>query len=150
MRVHFASKRRSFYGAFGLAAAGVAVPAGAAHLLVNPGFEAPQPASIDQPASGWDFVNQCQRAQFANHTPGGNSSIWAQTFQPAGGGVTQNVDVTAGATYNFSSYVFFQTTYPTTSATIQLGLTWLDINNQPITGTESFLNILPTSNPPTN
>ncbi|HSV15492.1 MAG TPA: hypothetical protein VLI90_14625, partial [Tepidisphaeraceae bacterium] len=123
-RVHF--KRRSFYSAFGFAAAGIALPAGAANLLVNPGFEAPQPAAVDQNCTGWTFDNNCQRAQFYNNTPGGNTSIWAKTFQPAGGGIEQVVNVIAGSTYNFQSYVLFESAYNTTTATIQLGLTFLD------------------------
>src|SRR5215213_5310311 len=90
-----------------LAALSAASPVLAANLLVNPGFEAPVPTQgEDQTASGWTFTGTAMRAGFQNHTPGGSRMIWGRTFEPAGGGVFQNVGITAGAQYDLSSWLF--------------------------------------------
>ena len=96
-----------------------------------------------------DLQFDCQRANFQNHTPGGLYSIWAKTFEPAGGGVTQNVSVVPGSMYNFSSQVWFETVFSQTGAQIQLGLTWMDASNNPV-GTANTFNIDSSSNPPVN
>src|SRR4051812_23912428 len=85
---------------------GAGAPARADNLLINPGFEAPPPSTqTDQTAAGWTFVVNCERAPFQNNTPGGTRSIWAKTFHPAGGGVFQEVNITAGATYDLTSQI---------------------------------------------
>src|SRR4051812_11853542 len=84
----------------GLIVLGSALPAGAANLLVNPGFEAPTAApQTSSVCTGWTFDFNCQRATFANHTAGGSWSVWNKTFQPVGGGIHQDVlNISAGAT----------------------------------------------------
>ena len=138
-------------GAVTLAAL-TALPAYADNLLVNPGFEAPPgvPGSQDQTAAGWTFVNNCQRADFNNHTPNGRWMIWGKTFQDVGGGVTQDVtNITAGADYTFSSYLFFENGFflITDPCNAQLSLTWFNGSNQQI-GSPSLLNIPPTTSTP--
>jgi len=103
---------------------GGGIAARAANLLVNPGFEAPPGTSnVDSTVAGWTLQFDAQRATFHNHTPGGTEAIWAKTFQPQGG-VSQVVGITAGATYNFSSFLYFESAFPTTGANIDLKLTW--------------------------
>src|SRR5439155_3987093 len=142
-------------GTFGAIAIGAATQAWAANLLTNPGFVAPTaPQNTSSVCTGWTFDLDAQRATFQNHTPGvGNTwSVWCKTFEPAGGGIHTNPDIgniSPGATYTLSAFAFFETTYPTTTAVMQLGMTWLDSGGNP-TGTPAFLNIDPTSNPATN
>ncbi len=138
-------KAGRLFGAAGMIMLGSAVDAWAQNLLVNPGFESPQsPAQVDTEASGWTFVGDAARANFFNHTPGGSKSIWHKTFNPVGGGVTQNVGITAGATYNLSAFHLFEAAYPTTEAVVQMGMTWRNAQGGSV-GTPNFLNIQPSS-----
>ena len=91
-------------------AAATAFPASAVNLLINPGFEAPTPAPAENTTcTGWSFFGTAKRQTFANHTPGGQYMIWGRTFEPLGGGVTQDVaNITPGANYDFSSFMFFE------------------------------------------
>lgn len=138
-------------GAVSLVALGVAWPAQGANLLINPGFEAPaEPPAVNSNCAGWTFVLDGQRAPFANHTPGGVFSIWAKTFQPAGGGIFQDVgSITAGAMYDFSSFLFFEPGYLdiTDPVAIRLELSWRDGGGMPV-GTPTQLNIAPSAAPP--
>jgi hypothetical protein len=139
-----------------LGAVGFGLPSSirAANLLVNPGFEAPatDPPPTSSNCTGWTFDFLCERSTFhVNENPsgaGGTWNVWCKTFQPAGGGIHQDVDITPGTNYSLSAQSYFETAYPTTTATMQLGLIWLDAGSNPV-GTPDFLNIDPTSNPPT-
>jgi hypothetical protein len=145
MRGGIGLNRRSVCGGIGLVVLGAAWPVHGANLLVNPGFEAPAaPPAVNSDVSGWTFVFDAQREHFVNHTPGGTFGIWGKTFQPAGGGIFQNVGITAGANYSLTSQIYFESAYPTTSATTQLQLTWMDAGNNPV-GSAAVLNIAPAS-----
>jgi hypothetical protein len=150
MRKFRATNYRALSAAVGAIALCAALPARAANLLTNPGFEAPTDTTQhNTDVFGWSLQLDTERANFANHTPGGTYSIWMKTFEPAGGGVTQTVGVIPGNTYNLSSYVFFETVYPTTSAQIQLQMTFQDSGGNQI-GSPTEFDINPTDNPPTN
>src|SRR5438046_3155875 len=128
---------RSVCRAAGLVALGLVPQAGATNLLVNPGFEAPADPgnNVDSLCTGWTFQFSCQRANFhVNENPtGGTRDIWAKTFDPLGGGVIQNVSgISAGTNYTLSTQNYFETTYNTTSAFIELGLIWMNASNQPV------------------
>ncbi|WP_428938065.1 hypothetical protein [Fontivita pretiosa] len=139
---------RLFCGAVGLAAVGgLAMPCDAANLLANPGFEAPSgdPPPTSTNVTAWTLVNTGMRASFGvNHTPGGSWVFWARTFEPFGGGAEQTVGITAGGQYDFSSWLYFEANYPTSGATTQLILTFLDSGGNPV-GSPSQLNIDPTT-----
>jgi hypothetical protein len=123
----------------------VATPrlASAQNLITNPGFEAPTGGTPDQVA-GWSLVLDATRQTFQNHTPGGQWMLWAKTFQPVGGGAEQVVDTTPGAEYDLSSFLYFETNYPTSAAVMQLRLTWLNSGGGQV-GTPSLLEIQPAS-----
>src|SRR5262245_23765490 len=89
---------------------GIASPAWAVNLLLNPSFESPaDPPGDNQNFVAWSPINDVSRASFANHPPG-TFGLWAKCFQPAGGGVTQTLTgIQAGALYDFSSFMFFET-----------------------------------------
>jgi hypothetical protein len=136
-------------GALGLLALGAALPAGAANLLLNPGFEAPPDAGqVSTDVVGWTLVNDAARANFQNHTPGGTYMLWGKAWQSAGGGAFQDVAVTGGGSYSISSFMYFEAGYPATLSITQMGVTWLNSGGTPV-GTPSFLNIDPTMTPVT-
>src|SRR5262249_35801744 len=98
MKSRFASKstakiRSSRLGLIVLGTA--AMPAAAANLLVNPGFEAPTVDTTPPSAAGWTLQLDCQRSVFhVGENPGGAGgtwNVWLKTFQDAGGGIFQNV-----------------------------------------------------------
>jgi len=151
MRTQIVSKSGRLYSAVGLAALSALLPARAANLLVNAGFESPTDlaGTTSSTCSGWTFKADCQRASFHNNTAGGRWSIWEKTFEPAGGGVTQNVSATAGSMYNLTVQQWFEPNFATSGATSQLGLIWLDGSNTPV-GTANYTNIPATAAPPTN
>jgi hypothetical protein len=134
------------YAAAAMAAAAVTTPALATNLLLNPGFEAGTGTAT---VSGWTLVFDAQRANFFNNTPGGQWSLWAKTWEPAGGGAFQDITgVTPGTNYSLTSKVYFENNYNQSTATIQLGLTFMDSGGNQV-GSPFFTNIDPTSNPPT-
>ena len=139
-------RRQLTRAAFVAIAGAAALPAFGQNLLVNAGFEAPnEPPSVNSNVAGWTLVNDAQRAHFKNHTPGGVFSIWAKTFQPAGGGIFQEVtNISPGANYNLTSQLYFESAYPTTEAVMQLGLTWFDAAGSQV-GTPNFTLIQPSS-----
>ncbi len=92
----------------------------------------------------WTSMRGARRS--SAHT--GTWGVWAQTFMPAGGDVKQTVGVIAGNTYNLSSWLFFEGSYPNTTAEIQLSEIFQDSNNNTISETDKFIE--PTDNPPTN
>src|SRR5207237_483145 len=141
-----ACKRAPIYAA-ALTALGAAFQVNAANLLQNPGFESPTaPPNTSSTCAFWTFDFDCQRATFANHTTGGQWAVWNKTFQPAGGRIEQEVlNASAGASSTLNAFSFFETTYPTTSATTQLQMIWEDSGGNPI-GTPATLNIDPASN----
>ncbi|MGD0462122.1 MAG: PEP-CTERM sorting domain-containing protein [Tepidisphaeraceae bacterium] len=137
MRYQLGKKAGSLGSAVGLVVAAMALPAGAANLLINPGFESPvdNSGNTDTTASGWTFYGgDCERANFnQNHTPGGKWAIWLQTFQQTpntGSGVYQDVPVPAGGigtTYNLTSWFYFETGVPAETGEISdLALTFLN------------------------
>src|SRR5262249_43198268 len=119
----------------------------------NPGFEAPSAVgSTSHDCAGWNVLLDTDRANFGNvphHLPGTTWSVWAKTFEPLGGGVTQNVGITGGTSYTLSGFTFYQDGYFQSGATIQMGMIWLDGSNNPV-GTPAALNIDPTSAPTIN
>lgn len=129
--------------------------ANAVNLLVNPGFEAPTPnPSENTTCTGWTFTGTAKRATFANHTPGGQFMIWARTWEPLGGGVTQDVtNITPGETYDFSAYLFFEAGFatipedPQDPVAAQLQMTWLDSGGTPV-DLPTTLSIFPSTAPP--
>jgi hypothetical protein len=136
MRHHLGKKvnARSIGSAVGLVVAAMAMPAHAANLLINPGFESPTDSSgnnTDTTATGWTFYGgDCVREAFAtgNHTPGGEWGIWQETFQPAAGGIFQNVGgITDLTTYSLSTYYFFESAEPSVPGEVSdLALTFLN------------------------
>src|SRR5215510_8810875 len=116
MKRRSSSRCRQLYTAAGAVVLGAAMPAAAANLLANPGFEAPStdPPGTSSTCTGWDFGGtDMQRATFANHTPGGAWCMWGKAHEPIGGGVFQNVSVTAGSHYDLTIQLYWQTNYPT-------------------------------------
>ncbi len=113
MRHHLGKKAASLGSAVGMVVASMALHANAANLLTNPGFESPSDttgASTDTTVSAWTlYGGDAVRANFQNHTTGGEWSIWEQTFQPADGGVYQNVGgITDGTAYTLTGYYYFE------------------------------------------
>jgi hypothetical protein len=129
-------------------AIGFASTSHADNLLLNPSFEAPtEPNQNDNTdIVAWTLDLNARREAFGAHT--GTWGVWAQTFMPAGGDVKQTVGVIAGNTYNLSSWLFFEGSYPNTTAEIQLSEIFQDSNNNTISETDKFIE--PTDNPPTN
>jgi hypothetical protein len=140
MRYQIEKKAGSLGSAIGLVIAAMAIPASAANLLTNPGFESPTDtsgSSTDTTATGWTlYGGDTLRANFENHTAGGEWSIWEQTFMPAAGGVYQNVPVPAagvGTTYSLTGYYFFETAEPTIPGEVSdLALTFLNAGGSPV------------------
>jgi hypothetical protein len=136
-------------GAAAVAAIGLVSQLRGANLLSNPSFEAGTfSGQTSSDAPPWVFQLDCQRASFFHHPPSGSWSAWMKTFEPLGGGVTQNVNVVGGTSYNLSAFTLFEAGYSLSASTIQMGMIWLDNSNNPV-GTPTALNIDPTSNPPT-
>ncbi len=145
MRHHLAKKAGSFGGAVGLVVAAMAVRASAqglqAQLLTNPGFESPSDttgANTDTTATGWSFYGSCVRGNFDNHTPGGEWSVWEQTFQSYGG-IYQNVgDITDDTTYSLTCYYYFESAEPTVPGEVSdLALTFLNAGGSAVGTTDS-------------
>jgi hypothetical protein len=143
-------------GAAGLVACGAALPAYAANLLLNPGFEAPaEPPGVNSNCAGWTFVLDCQRAPFnqshpTNPDPTSVFGIWAKTFQPAGGGIFQDVgSISPGANYDMKAFLFFENGFATITDPVaaRMQLSWFDAGSNPV-GTPTTLDISPASNPP--
>jgi hypothetical protein len=136
MRHHLDLRKRagSLGSAAGVVLAAMALPAGAANLLINPGFEAPIDTNpvggnTDGTATGWTFYGgDSLRANYYNHTPLGEWSVWEQTFQPTNGGINQNVsNITDGTTYSLSCYYYFEAAEPTIPGEVSdLALTFLN------------------------
>jgi len=125
MRKRLKKSTGSVCGAAALVVSGIVFPAEAANLLINPGFEAP--ASNTNPnnvVTGWTLHDSDLRASYQNNTPGGQWSIWEQTFQ-SDGAVFQDVpNITAGTSYSLSAFYYFEANYPTTGAISNLNLMW--------------------------
>ena len=135
-------------GALGLLAISAAATQ-AANLLTNPGFESPTDTSSNESTNinGWTVIPTAKRDAFQNHTPGGRWSVWARTFEPLGGGVSQNVSgVSAGTDYSFSSYIFFEPGYFTITDPVsaRISLTFLDSGNNQV-GSPTNLDLLPST-----
>ncbi len=126
-------------GAFGLITVGLALPAQATNLLLNPSFESPTVATTESTtATGWTFypAGEAERAQFFVHT--GLWSVFQKTFDPAGG-VTQVVTgIVPGSPYTLSGWEFAEANAGTTNSTLDFKLTWEDGSGSPI-GTPSAL-----------
>jgi hypothetical protein len=140
----------------GLVALGAAADAWAQNLLINPGFESPaEPPAVNTNVAGWTLVNDAARAPFqqnhASHpTPASEFGIWAKTFQPAGGGIFQDVTgLTGGANYELKSIMFIEAGFLTITDPIEaiMRLTWLDAGGGQLPN-PSELNITPASSPP--
>jgi hypothetical protein len=112
-------------GAAALVVSGMSRPAHAANLLINPGFEAPATnINPNSTVTAWTLHDSMLRANYQNHTPGGQWMIWEQTFQ-TDGDVFQDVpNVTAGTNYTLSAFYYFEANYPTTGATSNMNLIW--------------------------
>jgi hypothetical protein len=138
-------------GLASLVGLGMASPAWAVNLLLNPSFEAPVgTAGDDQNFVAWSPINDISRAQFANHTSGGVYGLWAKTWQPAGGGVTQTLSgIQPGALYDFSSWMRFEAAFPDINEPCNaiLRVTWLDSGSNPV-GSPTTLSIAPDSGVP--
>lgn len=133
-------------------------PAYAVNLLLNPGFEAPPGPDENSTASGWTFEGTAKRHIFQNHTPGGRFMIWARVFEPSGpplpySGVYQDVaNITPGANYDFTSFVFFESSYNAAEHSgegiaARMSLSWLDSNDVDLGVGSALLSITPESNP---
>jgi hypothetical protein len=113
--------------AAGLAVSSMALTAMAQseNLLINPGFESPSATTNpNSTVTGWTIYGDESRANYYNHTAGGEWSMWEETFD-AYGGVYQNVgNVEAGTPYTLSAYEYFEPNYPATGAVGDLELTW--------------------------
>ena len=136
----------------GLAVLGAAADAWAQNLLINPGFESPaEPPAVNSNCAGWTFVLDCQRAPFAQNDPShpdpsSEFGIWAKTFQPAGGGIFQDVGgLTPGANYELRAHLFIEPGFLTITDPVAavMRVEWLG-------GAQNELSITPASNPPTN
>ena len=156
MRVHRGTRAELLCGAVGLIVAATALASHATNLLINPGFEIPTDTSgnnTDSTCTGWIFYGSCERANFANHTPGGTWGILEDTSAPGGvgfGGIYQNVEnISGGFPYSLSAYFYFEANYPTSGAIADLALTWygpgtIGINAAQV-GTPALTTILPGS-----
>jgi hypothetical protein len=142
MRHQLGKKAGSISSAVGLVVAAMALPAWAANLLTNGGFESPTDSSgqnTDTTATGWTFYGgDCVRANYQNNTPGGEWSIWEQTFQPAAGGVYQNVGgITDGTTYTLNCDYYFETAEPNVPGEVSdLALTFLNAGGSVVGSTD--------------
>ncbi|MGD0769483.1 MAG: PEP-CTERM sorting domain-containing protein [Tepidisphaeraceae bacterium] len=125
MRNRLGKKTELLGGAAALVVSTMVLPAGATNLLVNPGFESPTSNTNPNTAvTDWTLYGSECRANYQNHTAGGEWSIWEQTFEPFGG-VQQVVgSITAGTDYTLSCWEYFEANYPTTGAVGDLELTW--------------------------
>ena len=144
--------------AVGLVTLGAAADAWAQNLLINPGFESPSATgNTSNVVAGWTLVLDAERATWAqNHashpTPESTWGAWAKTFQPAGGGIFQEVSgLSAGANYDFKSIWFIEPGFLTITDPVAalMRLTFLDAGNNPI-GTPTELRVTPASTPPTD
>src|SRR5580658_8173040 len=100
MRTRFAKKAAPIGGVAALLAGAVVMQANGQtyqpQLLLNGGFESP--ASTLNPntvVSDWSLYGSAVRANYEDNTPGGERSIWLETFKSFGG-VYQNAPVVAG------------------------------------------------------
>lgn len=141
------SIRTAVPAAVALAALSVVNPAQAINLLLNPSFEAPSAAgSTSNTITGWDRVLDASRATFRART--GSWSIWSKTFQPLGGGFTQDVPVTAGEQYDFRGWASFEEGFNTiASVAADMRVTWLDAGASPV-GSPQFVQITPATPAP--
>jgi hypothetical protein len=139
MRYRFAKNRGSFGSALALVVSAMVLPARATNLLVNPGFESPVgTTNPNGDVTGWTLYpafftggDGAARANYQNHTPGGEWSIWLQTFYSAGG-VYQNVgNAVAGTNYTLSCDYFFEQNYPP-GVLCDLEMTWLNSSGNPV------------------
>jgi hypothetical protein len=153
MRNRLEKKRAgSLAGAAALVVSAMALPAFAqtppTDLLINPGFESPSSnTNPNATVTGWTLYGSELRANYYNNTPGGEWSIWEQSFQPYGG-VYQNVsNISAGTPYTFSGYEYFEANYPSSGAVGDLELTWFGPGTigagAPMEGTPAELLIQP-------
>ena len=76
---------------------------------------------------------------------GGKEDVWLRTFEPLGGGITQNFSdgFTIGATYNLSAQFYAEPNFPTSGAVAQMQLNWMDSSGN-LVGTPAVKNIDPT------
>lgn len=126
---------------------GSAVNAWAVNLLLNPSFEAPQAAgSTNNTITGWTRVNDASRATFRANT--GSWAIWSKTFQPIGGGYFQDVNITAGESYNFSVFGSFEAGFLTITDPVAADarVTWYS-GDTPLAN-PAVISITPADNPP--
>jgi hypothetical protein len=125
MRYRLGKNTRSLGGAAAMVVSTMVLPAGAANLLVNPGFESPtSTTNPNDTVTGWTTYGSELRANYENHTAGGEWSMWEQTFQSYGG-VYQNVSgIQAGTDYTLTAYEYFEAQYASTGAVSDLELTW--------------------------
>ena len=134
----------------GFVALGAATDAWAQNLLINPGFESPaEPPAVNTNCAGWTFVLDCARAPFqqshASHPdPSSEFGIWAKTFQPAGGGIFQDVTgLTPGASYELRAHWFIEAGFLTITDPVAalMRIEWQG-------GAENEFSITPASSPP--
>ena len=130
--------------------------ANAQNLLLNPGFENPADTAsgnpgVDDTTTDWNYLADCERAQFYNHTSGslptgsgGSWSVWLKTFEPAGGGINQAVAATPGMNYTLNGFLYFESAYPTTAADVYGEIQFEDASSNPI-GSPTMFTILPAS-----
>jgi hypothetical protein len=143
MRKTRISRSGSLCATAGLILCGMAAQATAANLLGNPGFEQGPTGSPDNSIPNWTLTGSMQRAPFHNHTGGSNTSpapdnnpgksMWLKTFADTlgggGGGEVSQIatGLTAGGSYLFSGWNFFESNYNNTNTNIITNtVTWFD------------------------
>jgi hypothetical protein len=127
-RMRYQLKKQAGWAAGALALAVGAVPAMAANLLINGGFENPADtsgSSTDTTATGWNYFGNVERASFHNNTAGGKWSTWFEAWQ-APGGVNQTYagPVTDGTSYTLTTQMLFEPNFINTGAIINLSMIW--------------------------
>jgi hypothetical protein len=103
------------------------MPAMAANLLINGGFENPADtsgATSDFTATGWNFTGPAiARASYHNNTPGGIWSVWMQPYNVISSTLSKVTQiyggpVTAGSTYTLNSVVLLEANFINTGAKV--------------------------------